>query len=95
MTPGIRSSGAVTTTDRTTDCLTFAGTQRANYDDAIKNGNRKGEKHRAATITEATARLIKTAATDRTRLARDIAREFQTTIHVVHNIRNGKTWTWL
>lgn len=70
-------------------------TRRANYDDAIRNGNRKGEKHHGATITEEVARQIKVLAANRSIWAREIADKFNTTVHVVRNIRNGKTWAWV
>lgn len=70
-------------------------TVRANYDDIVNAGSRKGERHGMVSISEEVARQIKIAASDASRLARDIADEFSTTVHIVRNIRNSKSWAWL
>lgn len=70
-------------------------TKAANYDERTEAGIGRGEQHGCAQIDEATARKIKIGAADPKRLARDIASAHGTTVHVVRNIRNGKTWAWL
>jgi hypothetical protein len=71
------------------------GTIRSNADDKIKHGSHKGERHGSCTLTKEIAMAIKKEASDSSILARDIADKYKTTIHVVRNIRNGKTWKWL
>lgn len=70
-------------------------TPAANYADRAATGFLRGTKHHQCSISEETARKIKAAGADRSRLARDIAREYGTTVHVVRNIRNGFSWSWL
>lgn len=70
-------------------------TPASNYQDRINAGSLQGEKHHQCSIDEATARSIKKMAADKTILARDIATKFGTTVHVVRNIRNNKSWAWL
>lgn len=72
------------------------GTRKSNYDDRDKNGSTaKGARHGCALISEDTARKVKTAAQDKSRLARDIANEYGVTVNIVRNIRNNKSWAWL
>lgn len=70
-------------------------TPASNYEDQVRSGNKKGERHHQCSITEEKARKIKAMAEDRTILARDIAKQFGTTVNVVRNIRNGQSWGWL
>lgn len=71
-------------------------TPESNYlDRDVLGGTAKGSRHGCASIDEATAIKVKTAAKDKTRLARDIASEFDVPVSIVRNIRNGNSWAWL
>ena len=70
-------------------------TPEANYADRTATGFMRGRRHHQCTITEEVARKIKLEAGDNTVPARDIALKYGTTVHVVRNIRNNKSWSWL
>lgn len=66
-------------------------TDRSRETMSLNAPDRSGESHPRATITINVAKQIKTLI-QKGNMSKDIAKQLNTTLHVVQNIRRGKTW---